>query len=292
MSEPAAAWLIAGTVEVRVESDELCAVILFGPVFDRSATAAASSRSADFSLDQYDDSVRGRAFLALLTRVEDWAIRRSRAVITLTEAFGAELVRRLKIAAPHVIPSGHDVSGPAHDRERLRRQLDLPAGRWIALYAGLSFGGKSPAFLLEVADHLPDGVAIVIVGGTPAEHAELRDQAARRGSPRVDIRPRVTHDEAVAYIRAADIGLLVYPEHPSLGVHASPLKAVEYLAAGVPVVATDSPAARELVRDGENGWLVPRDPRQIARCLAAAAADPAAHARMRDAARRSVADRS
>ncbi len=41
--------------------------------------------------------------------------------------------------------------------------------------------------------------------------------------------------------------------------YTSPLKLFEYLAAGRPIVASDLPALREVLRDGANAWLVPPD---------------------------------
>lgn len=48
----------------------------------------------------------------------------------------------------------------------------------------------------------------------------------------------------------------------------APLKILESMAAGVPVVASDLPPVRELIRHGENGWLVrPDRPLELARAI-------------------------
>jgi glycosyltransferase involved in cell wall biosynthesis len=54
---------------------------------------------------------------------------------------------------------------------------------------------------------------------------------------------------------AADV--LVAPQ-PHAGIHT----ALAAMAAGLPVVAADSPPAREIVQDGRTGWLVAPDDRQ------------------------------
>ena len=44
-----------------------------------------------------------------------------------------------------------------------------------------------------------------------------------------------------------------------------PLKLFEYMAAGVPILATDLPSIREVLRHGENAWLIPPgDPKALA----------------------------
>ena len=62
----------------------------------------------------------------------------------------------------------------------------------------------------------------------------------------------------------------------------------EAAASGVPVLATPVSGVRELVREGENGYLIDRDPGMIAERLNALAADPALRAQMGAAARESA----
>ena len=46
-----------------------------------------------------------------------------------------------------------------------------------------------------------------------------------------------------AYLAAMDVGLIPFKQD-HVTYHADPIKAYEYLAAGLPVVATDMPALR------------------------------------------------
>lgn len=69
----------------------------------------------------------------------------------------------------------------------------------------------------------------------------------------------------------------------------SPLKILESMAAGVPVVASDLPPVRELMADGEHGRLVAADrPGQLARAIRVLLEDPARTAAMGSAAREHV----
>ena len=66
----------------------------------------------------------------------------------------------------------------------------------------------------------------------------------------------------------------------------APLKVLESLAAGVPVVASDLPPVREIVTDGVEGRLVPPDrPTDLARAIRLLLHLPAERARMAEAAR-------
>jgi glycosyltransferase involved in cell wall biosynthesis len=56
---------------------------------------------------------------------------------------------------------------------------------------------------------------------------------------------------------------------------------LEAAACALPIVATDVPGCREIVRAGDNGFLVsPRDSESLAKAIAALFKDPALRARM------------
>jgi len=68
-----------------------------------------------------------------------------------------------------------------------------------------------------------------------------------------------------------------------------PKALLEAAASGLPIVATDVPGCREIVRAGENGWLVPsRDASALAAALREAIADPERRARLGARGRRMV----
>jgi glycosyltransferase involved in cell wall biosynthesis len=67
---------------------------------------------------------------------------------------------------------------------------------------------------------------------------------------------------------------------------------MEAMSAGALIVGSDTGPVREMIRDGENGLLVPfHEPARLAEALAVVLADPARHAPLRSAARRLILDR-
>jgi len=71
----------------------------------------------------------------------------------------------------------------------------------------------------------------------------------------------------------------------------APLKVLESMAAGVPVVASDLPAVREILTDGRHGRLVPPDrPGELARALRILLEYPQLRAQWGEAARRRIVD--
>jgi len=64
----------------------------------------------------------------------------------------------------------------------------------------------------------------------------------------------VPHEEIPAYIVGAKIGVNVFPDEPYYA-SAQPLKILEYMALGKPVVATKLPGTAEIVQHGSQGFL-------------------------------------
>ena len=114
-----------------------------------------------------------------------------------------------------------------------------------------------------------NGVApmLVCVGGSRDAVTPYLESASRlgMGEDRLRFVERVPNYEVPLWIRACDVVTIPFPSTEHYAYFASPLKLFEYMAAGTPIVATDLPSIREILRHGENGWLVePGDPEALA----------------------------
>jgi glycosyltransferase involved in cell wall biosynthesis len=90
----------------------------------------------------------------------------------------------------------------------------------------------------------------------------------------------------VAQLRACDIGIMPLPDEPwERGKSA--LKLIQYLAAGVPAVASPVGANCEVIEDGENGLLAGTDKAWTEK-LALLISDPALGMRLAEAGRQAV----
>jgi glycosyltransferase involved in cell wall biosynthesis len=108
---------------------------------------------------------------------------------------------------------------------------------------------------------------LLCVGGPLTTVPFYLDLALRCGIPSINLRfvDRVPNREVPFWMRAFDIAVAPFPYTEHYAYFMSPLKIFEYIAAGVPVVATDLPSIREVLHHGQNAWLVkPDDPRALA----------------------------
>jgi glycosyltransferase involved in cell wall biosynthesis len=79
----------------------------------------------------------------------------------------------------------------------------------------------------------------------------------------------------------ADILVLPNPASAISTRYTSPLKLFEYMAAGRPIVSSDLPSIREILRDNVNALLVaPGDPMALASAIDRLLRDPALAARL------------
>lgn len=166
-----------------------------------------------------------------------------------------------------VTPDGVDLARfePPMDRTEARRQLGLSAQSKIVCYTGHLFEWKGVCDLVDAALYFPK-VLFLIVGGMTEDQERLRAHVARRFAENVRLTGHVPPTEVPAFLFAADVLVLPNSAHEAISrEYTSPLKMFEYMASGTPIVATDLPSMREILRDRENAVLVaPDDPRALA----------------------------
>jgi glycosyltransferase involved in cell wall biosynthesis len=108
---------------------------------------------------------------------------------------------------------------------------------------------------------------LIVVG--PIVTKRLARELRAAGPDSVTLVGRVSPERVLAYLQAADG--YVQSSHTEGIANAT----MEARAVGVPVVTTDAGSQRELVCDGENGWLVPvRNASALARAMTELADDP------------------
>jgi phosphatidylinositol alpha-mannosyltransferase len=202
--------------------------------------------------------------------------RRVAVPIAVSEAAADFVRRRFPHPGVRIVPNGVETelfasAGPA----------DLPAGRRILFVNRLDprkgFRVMVAAFA-RLAERYADARLVVAGDGSERDAVGSLPAAVRE---RVTLLGTVPHDELPPYHAAGEVFCA-----PAVGRESFGIVLVEAMAAGLPVVATDIPGYREVVRDGVEGLLVPpSSPGQTAEALGRILDDPELAKRLGEAGR-------
>lgn len=209
-------------------------------------------------------------------QLEDWAARRFDAIVTATphirERFIARNPRTVAVCNYPILDElAHPVAWEARRNE-------------VCYLGGISrIRGIGP-----IVDALPDTSVRLNLAGPWSEPA-LRDTLARTpGWARVNELGVLPRQGVIDVLARSKVGLVTLFPTPNY-VDALPIKLFEYMAAGLPVVASDFPVWRAIVDDAGCGVLVdPQDPQAIATAINTLLADEARACAMGEAGRQAV----
>ncbi len=144
-------------------------------------------------------------------------------------------------------------------RKKLKNNNEL-----LITYTGSLAEWKSTEFILESCKYITKNVKFVIVGGTENEISKLRKKF---NSEKIHFQPRIPHKIIPDYLNASDILVMYTPPIKKIKGLSSfaPLKLLEYLAVGKPILAPELPWIKEVIHNLENGILFdPESPKNLA----------------------------
>jgi len=167
---------------------------------------------------------------------------------TAASHLAAGMVSESKLS---VVWNGIDVGRWQPDaRARLQAREELGVkDEFLWLAVGRLEGVKDYPCLLRAMTRTPERARLLVLGAGPQE-GRLRELAEWLGLKQ-RVRFAGFEPNVARWMRAAD-GFVLSSRYEGL-----PMVLLEAGACGVPVVATDVPGTREVVVDGETGWLTP-----------------------------------
>jgi glycosyltransferase involved in cell wall biosynthesis len=214
-----------------------------------------------------------------------WLYRGANAYCCISRTIERETIAAgVPAARVHYLPNPVDLAlfrpAPVEERAAARARLGVDAAAVVAIFAGRLSREKG---LLELIDAwgtgMPAGSLLIVAGAEMPGHpwnvaVEARARAASAPTP-VRFVGGQSQPDLAAWLRIADVH--VQPSH----FEAFGTSAIEGMASGLPVVASDVGGLPDFVRPGVNGVLVPpRDTRALADALRALLSDAATRARL------------
>jgi teichuronic acid biosynthesis glycosyltransferase TuaH len=201
-----------------------------------------------------DDWVAG----ALLTNQDPRRLvveeRAALARADLVLAVGPELADRWRAlgAQPVEFPNGCDAQTYLDMSQSERATLPAGFPEPVAGLIGRLNERIDPDLLMAAAD---SGVGVLLVGPPEPRWWHKNGSALLSRSNVHHVGP-VPFDEVARWLARVDVGLVPYADS-DFNRASFPLKTLEYLAAGLPVVSTDLPASRRLRMQTDQLWIAP-----------------------------------
>lgn len=156
-----------------------------------------------------------------------------------------------------VVDNGSDLVADYSDAyfEEARKALGIAPEEFVFLFVGQHIWQKNVRLVIDALEKIKDLPFRMFFVGTGYAAGEMKDLVAHKGlSDKVTFTGMLTEREEVTrYYAAADLFLF-----PSLYDNA-PLVVREAAALHTPAVMVEGSTAAEILRDGENGYLVPNE---------------------------------
>ena len=188
--------------------------------------------------------------------VERAGIRQASRVVTVNRSIARELAQRYHVAEPVVVRNCPLDPGRLVQDGRLRSCLGLTDLTPLILYHGGFSPGRGLKTLIRAVRQVP-GVALVLMGWGPLE-SELSELCQRLGiADRVHVLAPVPPETLLQTVAGADLGVVPYLPVSLNNRLALPNKVFEFLAAGVPVVASNLPEVAVVLRETGGGEVFP-----------------------------------
>ncbi len=177
-------------------------------------------------------------------------IRRGDRIVTITKSLKELFLKnnwpenKILVAPDGVDMEKFDIS---LDKEEARKKINLPLDKKTILYVGHLCSWRGADIVADAAKYLADSQAI-FVGGTGQELKDFQDRYKDRAN--IKIIPFEKREMIPIYLKAADA--LILPNKSGSAIserYTSPLKLFEYMASGVPIVASDLPSIREVLNE-------------------------------------------
>ncbi|MGK9046894.1 methyltransferase domain-containing protein [Stutzerimonas chloritidismutans] len=198
----------------------------------------------------------------ICSEAEGRLIKHADLVFAVNESIGDEMARRYDIAKPVTLLNAIDPPpefDPDASYDLLREKLSLPKERRILLFQGGFAPHRNLEALVEAMTNVTVAdVDLVMMGFGPFGDL-LKEKAAglKLLGRRVYFLPAVPQSELLQHSASADMGVIPYPHVDLNSYYCTPNKLFEFIQAGLPMLANDSPELNRFVRDNQFGYSAP-----------------------------------
>jgi glycosyltransferase involved in cell wall biosynthesis len=200
--------------------------------------------------------------------------QRAKALIVLTSFIKKKLVEvGVKEDKILVSPDGVDLEKfkIPNSKFKIREELGLPKDKILIGYVGMFKTvdmEKGVDVAIQSLKFLNENCVLILVGGKKEDIEFYKKQAEEFNlSSRVFFIGWVKHQLIPLYLKSFDVLIAPFPENEHYKFYMSPLKLFEYMASGVPIVASDLPSIREILNENNAVLVEPNNSQRLAETI-------------------------
>jgi glycosyltransferase involved in cell wall biosynthesis len=200
------------------------------------------------------------------TEIEAKYIGACDVVITVNQSIATELEQRYGLSGVRVIYNAERAQGTPPASRRLHEAFDLSAEKRIVLLQGGLSAGRNLEVLVDAMRYVQHPDVVLVVLGEGLLLHRLQQIARQEGlKGRVFFHAAVPQGALLRLTTAAEAGVIPYQSTCLNNHYCTPNKLFEFIAAGLPILATDLPEIRRIV-EGHGIGLVgdTSSPRKLA----------------------------
>jgi glycosyltransferase involved in cell wall biosynthesis len=237
-------------VKIISRSLDYNVIIATDPVsaFVASAARKQTTLFVYENLDYFEDLQSGKTRSKFISFLEKFAMKRADLVVSVSDP----LARRARLLNPNsiLIPNGADLKYFARSGETFREISVVYAGS-IVEWAGLDLSVEAFSLLKK---KFPN-INMVIVG--EGEEKQIIETLVARLSLQdsISFTGRLQYNQMADLLCKSCIGLAIF-KPGNAAAFASPLKLFDYMAAGVPIIATDIGEIGRILKKSKAGFAI------------------------------------
>lgn len=200
-------------------------------------------------------------------------IKKADVVFAVNDSIAQEMALRYQIAKPVTLLNAIDPPPdfkPEVRYDLLREKLNISAKRRILLFQGGFAAYRNLENLITAMSVVKTADVDLVMMGFGSFGELLKKKALSLGllGSRIYFLEAVPQSELLQHSASADIGIIPYPHVDLNSYYCTPNKLFEFIQAGLPILANDSPELNRFVREENFGMTkIMNNPNQIAEAI-------------------------
>ena len=188
--------------------------------------------------------------------IEDKHIRFCDTVITINPSIAKELENRYGIKEVKIIYNAEKCTHTPKVNRLFHQLFNLDSSKKILLFQGSLFYGRNIELAVIAMSHLRNTLVDLVILGDGALRHKLERLAKSAGvKQRIHFHDAVPQQQLLAYTQSADAGLIPYQAVCLNNYYCTPNKLFEFIAAGIPILASHLPEIEKIVVDHDIGHV-------------------------------------